>query len=339
MDSFDSELVDAFSSALLRELEALRRFIRPPYTLYVGGGTPTCIGDRLLRLLEEVLDGIGSEPVEFTVEANPATFDARLLVGLRSLGVNRLSVGVQSLSDPLLSLLGRPHTAKEALDALSCALEVFDNVNADVIFGIPGQTLGELEDTLRTLVDSGVSHVSAYGLSIEDGTPLKKMVEAGVILPVSDSTWERMYLFVEDFLSSEGFEHYEVSNYSKRGFRCLHNRLYWFHRPYVGLGPSACGFLGTVRYMNVASVEGYVRGGFCQLEFLDEEELVKERLMLGLRTSFGVPLRKLPGEWALRLREQVELADDGFLALEGGRLYVPSRRWPLLNAILARVIP
>ena len=340
----DTTIVEPFVDALVSEVEYFKEKISSPFTLYIGGGTPTCLGDSLLRLIERILMLLPSEPLEFTVEANPATFERGMLLSLKTLGVNRLSLGVQSLRDTHLRLLGRAHNAYEALEALETATSVFDNVNADLIFAIPGQSLEELVEDLERVVSMGVSHLSVYGLSFDEGTPLKRLAETGEITPVGDALWREMFLGVHELLIDKGFVHYEVSNYCRNGRVCLHNMVYWTHREYFGFGPSAVGFWNGRRYYNPSDVRSYIEGVQHKnlkrwVEELSDEELVEERVMLYLRTSGGLPLKKIPLPYRESLLKKAqELAAEGLLRIENNRIYVPFESFPVLNSILVRLI-
>ena len=339
-----SHLIEALLRAELKEVSCWSNLITSPYTLYIGGGTPTVLGNELLRFIEKLLTFLGTEPVEFTVEANPATFDSQLLKGLRSLGVNRLSIGVQSLDDAVLFLLGRPHTALDALKAVEQALKFFDNVNADIIFAVPTQKTEQIELTLRKLVEMGVSHISAYGLTVEEGTKLERMVRRGRLTMPGEDIWFAMYSFICDFLKGAGFEHYEVSNYAKGGKRCLHNLIYWTRREYVGIGPSASGLVGKVRYTNRADLKAYIEALRQDtlpprtVETLSEREILEEMVMLYLRLASGLPLRKLPVSFATELVKAAESVNGELVRITKGRISLTEKGFAVMNDLIARLL-
>ena len=337
------DTLSLFVRAVLRELEEFKGIIRAPYTLYIGGGTPTVMDKQLLRLIEGVLYLMGEMPVEFSVEANPATFNRDLLRSLRELGVTRLSIGVQSLNDETLSFLGRPHSSSQALSALDAALSVFEEVNADIIFAVPGQSLRGLEETLRRVARSGVTHISAYGLSVEPPSELHRLVASGRVKEVDGELFSRMFNLVHEFLTGEGFHHYEISNYAK-GKRCLHNLIYWCRRPYVGLGPSAASFVGRTRWRNPPNLGLYLQGALegrlpREKERIDERTSCTEMLMLYLRLASGIHTRKLRG--CPGAKERLERAQSAGLleAPSPGRFRIPHSLWPVSNSIISELLP
>ncbi len=334
------ETVDAVIDAIVKEAEERAKpLIAPPYTLYIGGGTPTAIGERLLKLIERILKILDHLPIEFTVEANPATFSKNLLKGLKALGANRISIGVQSLNDRTLKLLGRAHTKEEALKAVDTALEVFENVNADIIFGVPYQKEKEVEETLKLLVEKGLTHISAYGLSIEEGTRLERWVKEGKIKPVSDEAWSRMFNMVHDILTSEGFVHYEISNYSLPKKACLHNLIYWTRRNYIGLGPSAASLWNNKREKNPSSIEAYLKNPKRETEVLSQKQELEELVMLYLRTERGLCLSKLPSTYREKLLEKaLLLKKEGLIRIHKNRISTPHHYWPISNSITASLL-
>jgi oxygen-independent coproporphyrinogen-3 oxidase len=230
-------------------------------TVYFGGGTPSLLSPSAVG---SILDDLHrnfqvAKTTEITLEVNPGTVDSEKLKEFRQIGVNRLSIGIQSFHEHELKFLGRIHSAHEAKACVRSAQEVgYDNVSLDLIYALPGQDLRDCEDNLSTAVSLSPQHISAYSLIVEEGTPLARMVARGEVLPTSEEVETEMYLLTMEYLAARGFEHYEVSNYARRGFHSLHNSLYWNHDSYLGFGPSAhsfwCGepFLESTRWWNVA---------------------------------------------------------------------------------------
>lgn len=252
-------------------------------TVYLGGGTPSHVGmARLSMLLYTLSLSMRLEPdVECTMEANPESLDVRMVADVWALGVNRLSLGVQSLDDTVLGILGRAHDAQEALRALAAARTRFQNVSADLMCGIPGQSADSLRDSLLRVIDAGVTHVSVYPLSVEEGTPLfKAMMRGRFPEPDDDVQADHMELAAE-VLEGAGFHRYEVASYAKPGFECRHNKAYWTGKPYLGLGSSAATMTqNSERRMRVT--DGRVT------DDLDRRQMVAEDLMLGMRLCEGV---------------------------------------------------
>lgn len=286
-------LYEPYASALREEIR--RAGERQPLqarTLFFGGGTPTVMPHRLLEAtLRAAQDAFRIGPdAEITSEANPGTTDAGRFAALRGMGVNRLSMGVQSFDDAELHWLGRMHSAAEAEAAYDAARRAgFDNINLDFMFGLPGQELDTWSGTLDRALALGPDHISLYSLTIEHGTPLYDAVRRGVQAPPDDDKAADFYLLACDRLARAGYEQYEISNWSRPGFECRHNLVYWHHEPYLGFGPGAHSFDGARRWWNVRPVPHYIqrvnagesteRGG----EHIDERLGMGEFMMLGLR--------------------------------------------------------
>lgn len=336
--------VDALVEALGRELEARRDYLggEAVRTRYFGGGTPSLCTPQalggLLRRTEELFDCSGVE--ETTLEANPDDLDARYLDALRREGFDRLSIGVQSLDDDCLRLMNRRHTARQALEALRTAREAgFDNITADLIFGIPGFGGDSLRRTIDGLLAAEVQHISAYHLTVEPDTAFGRRAARGTFAAVDESVSEREFLAVHEALCGAGFEHYEVSNYARPGFRARHNAAYWHGAKYLGVGPAAHSYDGAGRQWNVASVTKYLDGAAAENETLTETDRYNEYLLTRLRTSDGADVREIvrlfgPGR-AERLQGQVRRwIDAGALRSKGENIAVPPERFLVSDAVI-----
>jgi oxygen-independent coproporphyrinogen-3 oxidase len=256
-------MIPAFTDALVHELHAwapeVRRRSVP--TVFFGGGTPSLMP---LEQMSRVLDAVRAEyelqpDAEVSLEANPGTVDESYLAGLREMGVNRLSIGVQSLDDSELRALDRIHDARSAVAAYEAARAAgFDNVNLDLIFGLAGQTLSNWETTLRRAIALGPEHLSLYALTIEEGTPLAAQI-ARRIAPEPDADLQAaMYERTQDLMAAAGYEHYEISNWCRPGFACRHNLVYWQDGDWLGLGPGAHSHLNGSRFAVIRSPSGYI---------------------------------------------------------------------------------
>lgn len=332
-------------SALICELDVYSH-VAPVRTLYVGGGSPTCLPADLLKCLLDALRTHWPTAAEFTVECNPGQTDAEMLAMLRRAGVNRLSFGVQSFDDGQLALLGRRHSADDAVRALRLAREHgFDNVGLDLIFAVPGMTLETWRQNLELAAALGVQHISAYSLSIEEGTDLYRAAGAGEIAPVDENTDRAMYDLAIDFLASAGFVQYEISNFARPGFACQHNLSYWRNRSYVGIGPAAGSYLDGRRAMNVSSITEYVRrieagdSAVEQAEAIDKKERICETAVLNLRAREGVDLT------AFQVTTGVDFAQvfarplecyrrQGLIEIEAGRVRLAREALPIADAVL-----
>ena len=252
-------------------------------TVYLGGGTPSHVGmPRLSMLLYTLGLSMRLEPdVECTMEANPESLTSSMVRDIWALGVNRLSIGVQSFDDHVLGILGRAHDAQGAKRAIACARERFENVSVDLMCGIPGQSIESFEDSVNTAIDCGVSHVSVYPLTIEPHTPFDAMVMSGQLAEPDDDVEAEHMQAAARILSQAGYERYEVASYAKPGFECRHNIAYWTGVPYLGLGRSAASMTQNAeRRMRIQ--DGQVT------DDLDAGEMAAEDMMLGMRMSRGI---------------------------------------------------
>lgn len=261
-------------------------------TLYIGGGTPSVMP---LSFFENVLKALPlSDFTEFTVEVNPDDIckqGLNYVRGLRELGVNRISMGVQSLDDNVLSWMGRRHdalTAKKAYDILREG--GVENISVDIIFGIGSQSLESLESTLQGILSWGPEHISAYQLSIEEGSALAGQIKKGKYKEASEQTCAEEYAFLCSMLKSCGYEHYEISNWAKTGFRAVHNSAYWERRPYVGLGPGAHSFMIKGSQQKRSWNSDTLAQWSSECEILSATEIREETIMLGLRRKEGVEI-------------------------------------------------
>jgi oxygen-independent coproporphyrinogen-3 oxidase len=296
-------------------------------SLYIGGGTPTVLpGGMLEEMICRLLATVPlAAAAEITVEANPDDVTSGLLRGLRRAGVNRLSIGVQSFHDDELRFLGRRHTAHQARAAIGMARAAgFANLGIDLMFGFRGQRRDRWLRSLDEMWAWRPEHVSCYQLSIEADTPLGRRVACGSLARVPESKEHSFFLATSQLLRARGYQHYEVSNFALPGFRSRHNLRYWRRAPYLGLGPSAHSFDGTMRWWNVRSVTEYAaalgRGllPVAESERLTDEQVYLEQLMLGFRTDAGVEIPLLSGH-PLGAETLERLEAQGLLVRRDGR--------------------
>ncbi|NMB76322.1 MAG: radical SAM family heme chaperone HemW [Myxococcales bacterium] len=336
-----SDLMEAWAGAVLREAAAQAGRWGGFDTLYLGGGTPSLLPP---RLLERLLSGLRrvfrfATDCETTLEANPGDVDRERIGAWRASGINRLSLGIQSFSDPELEFLGRRHDAQRARRALDLAREAgFRNLGLDLVYGWRGQDEDTLCGTLAEVVRFGPEHVSCYQLTIEEGTPFFIRNKSRPLL-ASEEEQANRFLLLSEVLGAGGFEHYEVSNFARGAhFRSRHNQKYWARVPTLGLGPAAHSFDGSRRAWNVRSLEGYLRslgeGGTGREgeEALDERQARTERILLGLRTCDGVRLDVLSA--SAREKALSKFVPQLLLRVRAGRL-CPTPRGMLLADRLA----
>ncbi len=293
---YDRAAVGGLVDALLRELDGLaRRYSLALQTIFVGGGTPTTLPPELLGRLLRALAAHAVSGVEFTVEANPATVTDEKAAALVAAGVNRVSIGAQSFDPGALRVLDRIHHPPQVAETLQlCRRAGLSNLNLDLIFGVPGQSLAGWCESLQTAIALGPTHLSCYGLTYERGTPLFDRLQRGDVRRIESELEAAMFEATIDTLAAAGFEHYEISNYARPGAACRHNLVYWRNEPCLGIGPSAAGFDGKVRYRNIPDTAAYVRAiqsdrpAAAEREELTADQRARETAMLGLRLRTGL---------------------------------------------------
>ena len=291
---------DAYVSALLKELSAKADYMEPESisSVYLGGGTPSVLSsNHLQQIIKQIRDDYPvDETAEITIEANPDDLSRDYLKFLRSIGFNRLSIGVQSFHEKELQLMRRSHTSKQAKECAGVARGLgFDNINMDLIYGLPGQSLSDWEENLRIMMEQPLTHLSAYHLTYEPGTIFHHWRKRGRLKELSEQTSIDQYYLLRDITGKYGFEHYEISNFALQGFRSRHNSIYWTGRRYCGFGPSAHSYNGEERRWNVGSLSEYIlkiNSGdqYDHSEVLSMQEKYHDYLITTLRTSEGSDL-------------------------------------------------
>jgi oxygen-independent coproporphyrinogen-3 oxidase len=354
----NTECVEDFLAALRREILLRKdRFGSASFeTIFFGGGTPSLLTPRRIEIVLACLRAAFRivPGAEVTLEANPGTVTRESLAAFRSLGINRLSVGVQSFHDHELAFLGRIHDRAEAFRCMEWSRAAgFENVSVDLIYSVPGQTLHQWEANLRTAVDLAPQHIAAYSLIVEAGTPLARMVEAGVVHRNPADREAAMYERTMEWLAACGYEQYEVSNYALPGFRCRHNCAYWSHADYLGFGPSAHSFWKPNeprrgrRWWNVSDLSAYTemlsRGvlPLASEEDLGPREFAQERILLGLRSG-GLDLGRLAADLGYDLPHRQDsvirwVVEEGFAVREGHALRLTPKGYVLCDEISSRL--
>jgi oxygen-independent coproporphyrinogen-3 oxidase len=344
---------DDFIAALKIEAEQSRENIINGCmgSIYIGGGTPTVLSHEQLGQVIAAMRRYFSfdDDAEFTVEANPNTLSSGYLSFLLEQGVNRLSLGIQSFSDKALSVLGRLHNAREATDAFKRArISGFKNIGIDLIFGIPGQNATEWQKTIDAAIALRPEHISAYNLSLDEGSQFMRLAQTGEIVLPEDEIVAEMYEHAVQSLSRAGYCRYEISNFALSGFACMHNLNYWERGEYLGLGPGASSFLAGTRHDNIADCDEYARRLCNGLPARQFEEIVRadlaatEMLMLGLRTVQGVDLLRFRREYGTdllnHLREMIGSLDAaGLILMTDERLRLTDRGFLLSDEALKRL--
>ena len=283
--------MEAYVDRLIAEMWEKREPDAVIATLYIGGGTPSLLPPSLMeRLLEELHRTFDFLPeAECSCECNPGTVTEDFLRALKNGGVNRLSFGAQARQERLLRLLGRVHTWEQVRESAAMAHKRgFSNLNLDLMLGLPGQTLSDMEETLNAVLSLSPAHLSCYGLIVEEGTKMHAMVESGQWELPDEETERAMYELCRETLTRHGFSQYEISNFALPGFQCRHNADCWRRKEDIGLGSSACGFLNGIRYRNPPSLDDYLAGEPPEETAITQEDARFESVMLGLRMTEGV---------------------------------------------------
>ena len=350
----DQDSLEKYTQNLLRDIEQQagswdeRRFS----TIYIGGGTPSLLSpEQIHRILAGLHHSLHILPhPEISMEANPATLNINRLQELKSAGINRISLGVQSFRDEELKILGRIHGAKAARQAADEIIKAgFDNFNLDLIYGVPGQSLEDWIYNLHLAVECQPRHISTYLLQLDPSVPLARQISAGMFKFLPEDTEADMYYGALDYLTGEGFHHYEISNFAQPGYECNHNLIYWQADEYLGLGPGAVSFLDVRRWINkeikscpefegeagVAAVE--------TLEIMNDHDRFVDAVILGLRMTDGISRQQFMDRFSIDFYQVYhsiieKFSREGILIADQDRIYLSRRGYFLSNQLLAELL-
>ncbi len=324
-------------------------------TIYIGGGTPSLFPAELVtHILESIKYNFNFSNrwsnFEISIEANPDSLTSGWLEAVRRLGVNRLSIGAQDFSKQGLEFLERPHSVQDTLEAISIARDAgLESISLDLMFGIPGQSVSDLEKTLETACSCQCHHISCYELTVEPGTRLAQRVEAGDVVMPDEDLLSEMTDLVEAYMESQGLKQYEISNFAMEGHECRHNLNYWANGQYIGLGCSAVSYIHGVRSRNTSSLADYVRlvsegqSAATFSESLDELAMLRETVVLGLRTNRGVSVSGLVDRFGVDIREIYgdrlkRLVQAGFIMEHGDRICLSRTGRRIANSVLSELV-
>lgn len=342
----EADDIQAYIAALVKEMQKYNRHEKiHADTLYFGGGTPSLLSvsqlENILTSLASVFDF--SEELEFTLEANPGTLTEEKALGYKSLGVNRISLGLQSIHENEMKILGRVHSFSEFLNSYGILRKVgFNNIGVDLMYGIPEQTVLSFRETLRNVADLNPEHISVYGLIIEEGTPFYTIRDK-LALPDEDTECD-MYYMACDALSERGYKHYEISNYAKAGYESKHNLKYWRGEKYIGIGAAAYSYFEGARYGNIRNLAEYLKGA--DIDSYERIDLSAERYeyaMMRLRLSEGFPLADYERRFGIsfldgRIEKLLDYCRAGLMTLSGGHIALTERGFYVSNAILSEIL-
>ena len=333
--------IDEYISLLCDEIKK-RQSNTPVKTIYIGGGTPSILSaEQIEKIVSTIFDNFNIyEDAEFTIEANPNSITEDKLKTWKKLRVNRLSIGVQTLDDKSLRKIGRLHTKKEAIEKVKLARHYFDNVSADLIVGLEGQTGKDLCKYAAQLLDLGVKHISCYLLEIYENTKMFQMIKNGEYRPLDDDATIDGFGKLSNYLLDKGFERYEISNFALPGYESKHNLNYWQRGDYLGFGLGAHSFENGKRYYNLAKFGDYTAGRR-ELETLSTQEEIEEMIMLGLRCKEGVSLTKLKdlGYDITKNGYFVDYLKQGVLTIEDDICRLNPVFYHISNTIITNLIP
>ena len=341
--------VDSYLEHLLQEFHSYD--IQKLRTLYIGGGTPTALSASQLEVL---LDGLTknldlSMLEELTIEANPGDLDADKIAFLQNSAVNRVSLGVHTCDDKMLKKIGRSHTEKDIYENIDrLKLAGFDNISIDLIYALPGQTMEQVKDNVAKAIALDIPHMSLYSLILENHTVFMNRMRRGKLPLPKEELEAEMFEYIIAELERTGFEHYEISNFSKPGFESRHNLMYWDNAEYYGIGAGASGYVDGVRYKNHGPIRHYLKAveeGSARIneEHLSQREQMEEEMFLGLRKKSGVSMARFEEKFERSFQEQYgdivkDLVQQGLMQVDGDRVRMTKRGLFLGDTVAERFI-
>ncbi|MGQ9799047.1 MAG: radical SAM family heme chaperone HemW [Ignavibacterium sp.] len=349
-----SDNVDNFLKALKSEIDYYAKIYssgRIITSVFFGGGTPSLMRaeyiDEIIRHSKQKFKF--DENAEITLETNPGTVNKEKLFAFRNYGINRLSIGIQSFDDDDLKFLTRIHDKQTAINTVYNAVDAgFENISVDLIFNLPGQTKEKWEENLKQAVSLPIKHISAYSLILERGTILNKLVLDGKVKIQDEDYDAELYELTIEFLSNSGFVQYEVSNFAKFGYECIHNKAYWHHQDYLGFGPSAHSFIQNKRWWNYSSLKKYIsevelkQNAMMNFETLNRNQLQDEYIMLALRSD-GIKLNeyidKFGSEWLDKHSKDFEMMiEQNLLEVKHNTIKLTPKGYAICDEILSKIL-
>ena len=352
------EYIDKYIESLKRELDSYELNKYNITTIYVGGGTPSVIPsknikDLLYNIKEKIKENKTNwEDIEITLEVNPGTVDRKKLEEYKKAGVNRLSIGLQSANNKLLKEIGRIHTFEEFLKTYNIAKQVgFKNINVDLMIGLPNQTIEDVKQSLTQIIKLNPTHVSVYSLIVEENTKMEKMINSNKLKLPNEELERQMYWYVKNTLELNKYNHYEISNFSKKGKESKHNLNCWEQKEYIGLGVAAYSYLNNIRYGNTSSLEKYIEiKKIIDKKELEEEEIriideiqnlddrKKEYMLLGLRKIEGISIQKFKEKYIdnsifLFRKELEKLVNEKLLVIDGDNIKLTNKGLDFANIV------
>lgn len=316
-------------------------------TIYIGGGTPSSIEENYIAdIIETIKLNMNDENlkefknVEVTIEVNPGTVTEKKLETYKEIGINRLSIGLQETHDELLKSIGRIHTYEEFLKTYNLARKIgFNNINVDLMIALPNQTIQDIKENLEKIIKLNPEHISVYSLILEEGTPFYNNYNENKIRLPDEELERNMYWYVKNTLENNGYIHYEISNFSKKGFESKHNMNCWNQEEYLGFGVAAHSYNNKIRYSNTNSIEEYIKGSNKIIhEKQTLEDMQKEYMLLGLRKIEGINIQKFKNKFAQNpifiFKEQLsKLVDEELIIVDGNEIKLTNKGLDLANIV------
>lgn len=340
-------LIEKYVEAMKKEIESQN--IKPEITtIYIGGGTPSYIDSKyIIQIMNKIKEKNVSPNAEITIEVNPGTVTMEKLEDYRSCGINRISIGLQSTNDTLLKEIGRIHDFKQFLETYKMAKKVgFKNINVDLMLGLPNQRIKDLKESLEQILKLKPKHISVYSLIVEDGTPIANKIEKGELQLPDEELERNMYWFVKNTLELNGYKHYEISNFAKKGYESKHNLNCWNQKEYIGIGVAAHSYRDITRYSNTENIEEYIKNVNNEEfnknkiihEVQKEDDAKKEFMLLGLRKIDGIKISDFKNKFGdnpiyLYRNELKKLVDEKLLIIDNNNIRLSNKGIDLANLV------
>ena len=340
-------LIEKYVEAMKKEIESQN--IKPEITtIYIGGGTPSYIDSKyIIQIINKIKEKNVSPNPEITIEVNPGTVTMEKLEDYRSCGINRISIGLQSTNNTLLKEIGRIHDFKQFLETYKMAKKVgFKNINVDLMLGLPNQRIKDLKESLEQILKLKPKHVSVYSLIVEDGTPIANKIEKGELQLPDEELERNMYWFVKNTLELNGYKHYEISNFAKKGYESKHNLNCWNQKEYIGIGVAAHSYRDITRYSNTENIEEYRKNVNNEKlnknkrihELQKEADTKKEFMLLGLRKIDGIKISDFKNKFGdnpiyLYRNELKKLIDEKLLIIDNNDIRLSNKGIDLANLV------
>ena len=342
-ESLVEEYIEKLKEEINIELNKMEYKIK---TIYIGGGTPSSIDSKcIIDILNVIKEKNNIEDIEVTIEVNPGTITKEKLLDYKTVGINRLSIGLQETSNELLKGIGRIHTYEEFLETYNLARQVgFKNINVDLMIGLPNQSISDIKDSLNKIINLSPEHISVYSLILEEGTNLYKKYEENKIELPDEELERNMYWYVKNTLENNWYIHYEISNFAKQGYESKHNISCWKQEEYIGFGVNAHSYIDNVRYSNTESIEEYIEN-FDKIvhEKQSIEDMQKEYVLLGLRKINGISVQEFKNKFGdnpifLFRNELSKLVEEDLLEVDGDNIKLTNKGLDLANQVFQEFV-